>query len=124
MSVRMYTPEDFAEVSGWAKERGQEYSADLLPPTGVIIPGIAAYFLYTTNSKTCFLENLISNPNTSSIERDKAIEVVTHTLVRFAREQGYTVAYACTNAPIVVLRALRQGASAKGGYTLLQLKLN
>ena len=40
------------EVQGWYDARGLgKLNADLFPPTGAVVPGVAVMFCYLTNSK-------------------------------------------------------------------------
>ena len=122
--VRRYEQSDFDEVNSWAKQWGSTYEPDLLPPTGFIVPGIACYFLYTTDSRVCFMENLISNKEVNYTIRNEAIQAITETMLLYATERNLRIAYACTNNPAVITRAMTYGVNVTLGYVLLQKELN
>ena len=50
---------------------------------------IACGFLYKTNSALCWLEYIVTNPNTSSEERNLGIKTVIEQLSIKAKELGY-----------------------------------
>lgn len=124
MNVRRYKSEDFKQISQWAERRGESYQADLLPPTGFIVDNVAAYFLYSTPSRVCFLENMIANPDSDPAERSEALSMIVDAILSEAKERGFQVAYACTNIPAVVQRALTAGATFKPKYVLLTKNLS
>jgi hypothetical protein len=121
--IRRYEDSDYETVEAWGRDWGASYSKDLLPPVGFIVPDMAAFFLYETPSKVCFIENLISNKNADPVEVDKAVTLLMDTLIVHAKEMGFEVAYACTNNASVVKRALKADITVSPNYVLLQKKL-
>lgn len=122
--VRRYEDKDFEQVFEWGKSYGNTYKRELFPSVGFIVPGIAVYFLYQTDSKICFLESMVANPETSKEARDEALNSITSEILREARDRGFEVAYACSDIPAVVERAIRAGATFKPKYVLLQKQLS
>jgi hypothetical protein len=97
MMLRSYSPHDYEEVSGWWRARGLEPIAEvLLPTTGLIAPGVAASFLYLTNSSVAWMAWTTSNPTASQAERDEMLDAIVRGLLRMAEERGYKVMF--TNA--------------------------
>jgi len=124
MTVRRYEREDFDQIANWAREGyGTDYEEHQFPETGFIVDGVAAYFLYQTDSSICYLENLISNPKADVELKAKGITLVVDALLEEAKEQGFSVAYATTGIPTVVFRAMQYGAHAQAKQTLLTKKL-
>ncbi len=119
MKVRRYHLDDFKEVAEWGKGWGFTYEPDLFPKVGFIVPGVAAYFLYATDSAVCYLEHMVSNPKTFGRERDLALKMVVEAILEEAAKRGYRVAYACTDIGKVVERAILSGAQFKPNYVLL-----
>ncbi len=119
MEVRRYRLDDFEQICKWAKMYNTEYSPDNFPKTGFIVEGIAAYFMYKTDSDVCFLENLISNKQAAPEDKDKAINLIIEAILKEAKESGFKVAYATTGIPAVVFRAMVKGAQAQPKQTLL-----
>lgn len=120
--TRRYTKEDFSQVKEWGEKWGSTYDSDLFPETGFIWPGVAAYFLYKTDSKVCYLENMVRNPDMPKELTDLALQsIITH-ILKEARDLGFKVAYATTASDAVIDRALKHNAEATRGQTLLALK--
>lgn len=62
---------------------------DFLPTTGAVVPGVAAGFIYLTDSKIAMLEWIVSNPKAGIKEIHASIKAIIEWLLNFAREQGY-----------------------------------
>lgn len=123
MECRKFVTKDFTELAAWGKSWGANYDQAQFPKTGFIVPGVAAYFLYSTDSKVCWLENLVSNPLVTRDQRDRALDLLTRALVQAAKTAGFTVAYACSNNGRVIQRAALMGARIKPNHVLLTLDL-
>jgi len=119
MEVRLYQDSDFDTVAEWGLKWGSTYTKGQLPPTGVIVPGVAVQFMYLTDSTVAFLENLVSNKDEQTETVRQACTLILAKLLEMAKEKGCTVAYACTNNPHVVTRAVLAGAKAEPNYVLL-----
>jgi hypothetical protein len=123
MVLRRYNPKtDFEQIANWAKAREQSYDKDLFPPTGWIVEGVAAYFLYETPSKVCWLENMCSNPESIKEVRELALEQIISALLRDVKDKGYKIAYATTDIEAVINRAKKHKASASPDQTHLTLR--
>lgn len=124
MRVRMYEPEDYATIKAWAADGWDtEYNQDFFPTIGFVVDGIAAIFLYQTDSKVCFLENMISNPEACPIQKDVALDLLLKEAFSLAKDLGYRVAYATTNNPKVITRAIKHGVEIEIKHTLLTKNL-
>lgn len=119
MTVRKYEPEDFEQIQEWGAQWGAVYNEDQFPITGFIVDGIAAYFLYQTDSSICWLENMISSRGVDPVTKNKALELLTDAILNEAYELGFEIAYATTNLVSVAKRAKEQGAIVKAGQILL-----
>lgn len=115
---------DFAQICEWAKEYDTTYEDHQFPETGFIVDGLAAYFLYSTDSSVCFLENLISNKLADKVARGTAIKLVIDAVLTEAKRMGFRVAYATTNIPAVIFKARVHGAHTEPNQTLITKKLN
>jgi hypothetical protein len=125
MEVRRYRPADYTQIARWAYERDKtEYAEHQFPATGFIVDGVAAFFLYKTDSSVCFCENMIANKNSDKKTRDLAIDLIIEAIFKEAKEQGFRVAYATTGLPAAVYRAVQHGAQAIGKQVLLTKNLN
>lgn len=98
---------------------GADYKEEQFPNTGFIIDGIAAYFLYSTDSNVCWLENMISNRGVEKSILVEALDILVDEILKEAKVLGFTVAYATTGILSVVKRAKENGASIKPAQFLL-----
>jgi len=99
--------------------RFADYRIDQFPETGFIVDGVAAYFLYKTDSSVCWLENMISNKKADPQTKDEAIQKLAIAILHEAKVQGFKVAYATTDNVSVIKRAVTLGAKAKTAQILL-----
>lgn len=123
--VRKYVDGDFEAIQQWGKAWGADYQKDLFPSTGYIYPGVAAYFIYSGgDSKVCWLENMVTNPDVPKELKEQALQQVVTEVLREVNRLGYKVAYATTDNQAVINRAVAHKATAKEGQTQLTLYFN
>lgn len=109
MLGRTYRSSDLEEIRSWYEKRSMTCIPDLLPPIGVIVPGIACGFIMRTDTKACILEPFIANPDALQGQRDEALTQILQTLVIKAKEFGCTHVFGFSSSPTMVKRALDQG---------------
>ena len=63
---------------------------------------IACGFLYKTNSALCWLEYIVTNPNTTSEERNLGIKTVIEQLSIKAKELGYEAIFSSIKNEILI----------------------
>jgi hypothetical protein len=119
MKVRPYEEKDFAQLREWGEEWGETYNEDQFPKVGFIVDGVAAYFLYQTDSCVCWLECLISKKDADKMAKARALDLLVDAILKEATELGYTVAYATTDNLSVAKRARQNGAAIKINQFLL-----
>lgn len=120
MKVRKYdVVKDFETIRQWGREWGAEYNDDQFPNTGFIVDGLAAYFLYQTDSDVCWLENMITKKGIEPFARSRALDLLVEACLQEAREQGFTVCYATTNIMSVAKRAQQHGAKVEANQYLI-----
>ncbi len=61
----------------------------LLPPTGYIVDGYSAGFLYKTDSPFCVLEWVVGNKESDRDKRAEALDLVLKSLLAEADDNGY-----------------------------------
>jgi hypothetical protein len=99
MNYRYFEESDYELLKQWWKFwRFASPPLDMLPTTGVIVNkdgvDICAGFIYFTNSKTCWIEFIVSNPNVRVKEdRIEAITNLIDILCSVGKTNGYTIAY-------------------------------
>ena len=89
-TCRMYKPSDYELVASWWT--GQKWNAvpsDMLPDLGLISiiddKPVCAGFLYTSNSKTVWMEWVIADPNSDKQTRALALEQLIDNLLTLAQ---------------------------------------
>ncbi len=112
-------PDDFDQIAAWGAEWGAEYREDQFPLTGFIVDGVAAYFLYQTDSSICWLENMIARRGVHEDTKNFALELLIDAILKEASELGFTLAYATTDVISVAKRAKEHGAIIRPGQILL-----
>ena len=103
MEFRYLKHEDYDNslVGWWKGWRWTPPSRDMLPENGCggVIASkdgidICAGFIYMTNSKTAWIEYIISNPEYKDrSNRNEAIEMVINVLTLIAKDKGFKYAY-------------------------------
>lgn len=94
--------------------------AAFLPPTGVVVPGIACAHMYKTDGGFVFFEGFISNPDTSHQDRVDALHTIIHALTDLAKEAGYSTAYAMTSNQTISSGCIENGFENIGNYTMFE----
>ena len=113
MIVRRYEIEDFKQIRLWGEQWGAVYNEEQFPNTGFIIDGVAAYFLYSTDSTVCWLENMVSRKGLEKAVRSRACDLLIDAAFNEAIAQGFSVAYATTDLISMAKRARAFGAQIK-----------
>jgi hypothetical protein len=121
-----YVPEQhFAEVLRWFQLFGETMVPEALPQTGYIVPGVAAGFLYRTDSSVCWVESLVANKEVPKEERTRALDAIVIALCQDAKKLGFKLVLGSTQLDAVVKRAQRLGWSYMGGgFHLIGLPLD
>jgi len=117
MKIVEYAPEYYFELSEWFIAWDEKVpSAEHLPRLGIMIEGVAAGFLVQTDTKICLIDFLISNPKAEKKERNKALNLVVHALIKLAQNLGYNLIMANTKKLAVKNRALKHEFKYIGEY--------
>lgn len=119
MTVRRYEEKDFAQVREWGRQWGAEYDKDQFPEVGFIVDGVAAYFLYQTDSCCCWLENMVARRDVDQMTKARALDLLVDAILAEAKTLGFTVAYASTGIISVAKRARQNGAVISTGQFLI-----
>jgi len=87
--MRPFTLADLAEVNSWWKARKQPVRpASYLPKYGYIQPGVAAGWLFRTDSCIGFLDDFVTNPKAPLMQRVMYLDGITRNLVATAKRVG------------------------------------
>jgi hypothetical protein len=107
-------------MNGWYEAHGKppvDFMA--LPAFGLIEEGLAAGFLYMTDSTLGLLEGFVTNPEAPMVERSKALERILHSLVEEAERLGVKTLVGLCAAESVVKLGLRNGFRHLGQYEMV-----
>lgn len=121
MKATRATRADLEEVNRWLAARGMKpWPPWLLSGTGYVVPGVAAQWLYLTDSGFAFLENLASNPAVARERRSAGLDAVIEAAISEARAADTRVLTSYVRLPHVQQRLERHGFRVLGsGLTLV-----
>lgn len=115
---------DLKEVYSWMMARRLA-----IPPPwsfsdiGLMVRGVAAGFLYTTNSGIAYLDSFITNPDRPKEERMGAIESIANALVHAAKSHGVSMVVCHSKFDSIVNAAMKIGFADTGPHTGLARRL-
>ena len=120
MNLRAFNPLDLDEMNRWYTLR-QEPSVrvEMLPRLGFIAPGVAAGFLYQTDSALALVEGLVSNPEALLCRRVKALSMILAALTEAAKDFGFKLVVGSSKRTGPVSLTLRQGFRKIGSYEMV-----
>jgi hypothetical protein len=106
--IRRYKNEDYGTLKEWwVAQNWPPVPEDNLPQMGYVVEDICAGFLYQTDSKCAILEWIISNPNSDSTKRDKALDLLIKTILEETRNLGYQTILSWISHPRLMTRFLK-----------------
>jgi hypothetical protein len=122
--LRAYADKDLAEINRWYEAHGEKPTTrNSLSNIGRIEDGVAAGFLYQTDSCVCLLEGFVTNPLASSEDRGKALFQITIQLMAEAKDMGFTTIIAMTKDLNIMERALMHNFKEVGLYHLFSREI-
>lgn len=122
--MRSFRTEDMGMVNSWYMAHGdQPITLDSLPQTGLIEPGIAAGFLYKTDSNIAWLEGFVTNPEAPPSARNEALDNIANALMVSAKALGFRQVIAMVENPRMMLRADRHGFKGIGAYVMMKKEI-
>lgn len=87
--MRPFAPQDLDELNRWYAARGLPLvPLSALPAIGVVVDGVAAGFLYRTDSDIALLDGYVTNPAAGGRARRAAFDAIVEELVRAAKCAG------------------------------------
>jgi hypothetical protein len=109
MMVKRVEDTDLEEILGWFESRGIPMEPDYLSPTGFMVPGKAAGFVFSTDSNFVIFECFVGNPEITSEERQEALRQIVPVMIQEAKEMGYKDAYGFATSQTMIQIGLEQG---------------
>lgn len=119
MIVRRFEPKDFEALKNWGSQWGANYEEHQFPKTGFIVDGIAAFFLYSSDSSVCWLENLVANKSADKTQKKEALNLLITAAFAEAKRLGFKVAYAASDLMVMAQHANNHGAKVKPFHFLI-----
>ena len=117
--MRVFRRDDLDELNSWYVGHGMPtLPPSALPTLGMVQPGVAAGFLYETDSGVCLVEGFVSRPGSGPKERHRALEGITEALLASARDQNFKHAVAICRTSAVEKRAARHGFRPVGRFAV------
>jgi hypothetical protein len=87
--MRHFIAQDHKTVATWWEGHGwQAIPLDALPARGLIVPELAAGFLYQTDSNIGIMEWIVSNPQATPRKAYEAIQDIVSGLHMMAKDMG------------------------------------
>ncbi len=116
MIREIVTPRDLEETLAWYAARGEPSPAPDWFGRGFTVPHVAAAFLYLTDSRRAYVEDVVTNPACSAEERHVALlELQTH-IERVARDAGALYLVGWSHEADIAKRAGQCGYTDIGQY--------
>lgn len=89
---------DIVEIQNWLAKRGLKNTPNwVFSSSGCIVPGVAAGFIYYTNSGMAFLDGYITNPEARMRDRYLALKAVTAKLLHIAEHASEVKMICCSS---------------------------
>ena len=117
--MRPFRRDDLAEVNAWYAGHGMPaLPPAAIPELGFIEPGVAAGFIYETDSGVCLLEGFVTRPGVGPKARHAALNDITENLLGAARDLRFGHAIAICRDSAVEKRAERFGFRSLGRFAV------
>jgi len=115
-----FTASHLPEMNGWYERHGKPpVDFPSLPAFGLIEEGLAAGFLYMTDSTMGLLEGFVTNPDAPQPERSEALEKILHGLMEEASLLGVKTLVGLCGTETIVKLGLRNGFRHLGQYEMV-----
>jgi len=120
-AMRDFVAADLEDMNRWYTLRGlPPIPLAMLSPTGLIVPSVAAMWLYKTDSNLAILDCLITNPEAPLRERSDAVKCLSRGLLDAAHGAGYKAVVAWCASHGVSRIAQTLGFQPGGSYALVK----
>ena len=132
LNIRKIEEKDYEFINKWWQEvQLDTISREILPMNGLgglIIEKekpIAVSYLYLTNSKVAYVDNLIVNPSYNNKDRFKVVSTLIEACARLAKQTGCIDIWAMSNSRGVLQRCKNLGAIiSEEKYKVITYSLN
>jgi len=121
--LRLVNHADYKTIDDWYLSRGQN-TLRQFPKLGYIMPGVAAGFVYQTDSDICLVEGFVSNPKAPARKVFKAFDSITIACLKTSGAMGYTRVFAFTQKRSIKSLALRHCFTSRGDFMIFEKEMN
>jgi hypothetical protein len=125
MNTVRATQEHVDDAIRWMVARGTPAPhRDIFSSTGWCVPGVAAWWLYLTDSTLAWTEMLVGNPDVAKTVRRAGLDAVIARLLSEAKANGVRLLVCNVDRPDLEERALKHGYRVLGrNQTMLGINL-
>lgn len=95
----------------------------LFPRTGYIVDGVAAGFVYFTDSAVAIIDCYISNPASDPDARSDALDAITRALLATAKFHKCSLVKCDTHLEAIKRRAVAHGFKAGAQYVSFSMRI-
>jgi hypothetical protein len=113
------TEDHINQVKSWYKKREIILNYDVLPSLGLIIPNVAAGYMYLTTDNKAIIEGIITNPDSGFVPRSNAVTSILNALIDLAKKTNCKCIFGLSDTTSVIKRAEKLGFVEIGSYNLL-----
>ncbi len=125
MNVVKATAEHVADAIAWQMRRGQPATpADMFSSTGYVVPGVAGWWIYLTDSTLAYAEMLVGNPDVPKDVRNEALDAVMAHGIAEARAAGTRLLVSFVDKDYLEARATKHGFRVLGNVSLVAINLS
>lgn len=106
-------------LKSWLSSRGVDIpEKKMFSDHGYCVDNTAIGFIFFTNSKQAYIDNIAANPEKTEQQRDKCINALINTLETAAKENGYEMISVLANIPTMKKRFAWRGFRKHNDYSL------
>jgi len=122
--IRNYSHADYSMLCAWLAHHGiANPDPNFFSDTGIVVDEKAIGFLFTTNSKSCYIDHVAASPHAKKEERDVALDGLFETLEGMARVRGFEVITGLARIRAMTERFTNHNFLPFNTYTLFYKKL-
>ncbi len=110
MQIRSITKNDIQTIRNWGSDQKWALPKDSdLPPTGFLVEGVCACWIFKTDGSLALLEPLVGNPAISKEKRSEGLNRLFETVVKWSKDQGFKHLMAMSEHPELIKRGATFG---------------
>lgn len=117
--IRAYTQADYPMLVKWLHQHEEPIpDADFFSDIGIVSNEKAIGFLFTTNSKSCYIDHVVADRECEPEEKDRALNELVSALQDIARHRGCRMITVLARIQAMHKRFTSHGFTPFGVFTL------